>query len=292
GISILLAVGTPSTGSGNLYCQWELSPGSGNALCILFQHSPCLTHIKNLKTIFGKDSLNPLIANNLPKIVLYSTHHVALMKSWLVQKQMALGQTTTSKEVAVDAEIKKKEPAELHEVVEVVTTAKLITEVVTGASAIIIVAAPQLTVVVAPILTTAPSAVRKRKGVVIRYPEETATPSIIIHSKAKSIDKGKGILVEEPKPLKKQAQIQQDEAYARENVAGFKMDYFKVMTYDDVRPIFKKKFNFNVAFLDKTKEQMEEEDSRALKRISESQEDKVAKKQKLDEEVAELKRHL
>nr|GFA82651.1 hypothetical protein [Tanacetum cinerariifolium] len=36
GISILLAVGTPSTGSANLYYQWELSPGSGNALCILF----------------------------------------------------------------------------------------------------------------------------------------------------------------------------------------------------------------------------------------------------------------
>nr|GEZ08460.1 putative ribonuclease H-like domain-containing protein [Tanacetum cinerariifolium] len=32
GISILLAVGTPSTGSGNLYCQWELSPSSGSAL--------------------------------------------------------------------------------------------------------------------------------------------------------------------------------------------------------------------------------------------------------------------
>nr|GEU93696.1 retrotransposon protein, putative, unclassified [Tanacetum cinerariifolium] len=29
-------LGTPSTGSGNLYCQWELSHGSGNALCILF----------------------------------------------------------------------------------------------------------------------------------------------------------------------------------------------------------------------------------------------------------------
>nr|GEX73511.1 reverse transcriptase domain-containing protein [Tanacetum cinerariifolium] len=36
GISILLAVGTPSIGSGNLYCQWELSPCSRNALCILF----------------------------------------------------------------------------------------------------------------------------------------------------------------------------------------------------------------------------------------------------------------
>nr|GEW05963.1 hypothetical protein [Tanacetum cinerariifolium] len=76
------------------------------------------------------------------------------------------------------------------------------------------------------------------------------------------------------------------------NIAGFKMDYFEGMKYDDIRPIFRKHFNSNVAFLEKTKEQMEEEDSRALKRISESQEDKAAKKQKLDEEVAELKRHL
>nr|GEU80959.1 hypothetical protein [Tanacetum cinerariifolium] len=36
GISILLVVGIPSTGSGNLYCQWKLSPSSENALCILF----------------------------------------------------------------------------------------------------------------------------------------------------------------------------------------------------------------------------------------------------------------
>nr|GEW13654.1 hypothetical protein [Tanacetum cinerariifolium] len=36
GISNLLAVGTTFTGSGNLYCQWELSPGSRNALGILF----------------------------------------------------------------------------------------------------------------------------------------------------------------------------------------------------------------------------------------------------------------
>nr|GFD52517.1 hypothetical protein [Tanacetum cinerariifolium] len=36
GISNLLVVGTTFTGSRNLYCQWELSPDSGNALCILF----------------------------------------------------------------------------------------------------------------------------------------------------------------------------------------------------------------------------------------------------------------
>nr|GEW25451.1 hypothetical protein [Tanacetum cinerariifolium] len=76
------------------------------------------------------------------------------------------------------------------------------------------------------------------------------------------------------------------------NMAGFKMDYFKGMKYDDIRLIFKKYFNSNVAFLKKTREQMKEEDIKALKRISESQEDNAAKKQKLDEEVAELKRHL
>nr|GEW50905.1 hypothetical protein [Tanacetum cinerariifolium] len=107
------------------------------------------------------------------------------------------------------------------------------------------------------------------------------------------------IMVHEPKPLKKKTQIEQYEAYVRElevelnknidwdevieqvqrkekednvvmrNMAGFKMDYFKGMTYDDIRPIFKKKFNSNVAFLEKTREQMEEEDNKALKRMSE-----------------------
>nr|GEX40814.1 glutamic acid-rich protein-like [Tanacetum cinerariifolium] len=169
-----------------------------------------------------------------------------------------------AKEVAVDAWIKENadddeiKPAKLQEVVEVVTTTKL----------------------------------RKgKKGVVIRDPEETATPSIIIHFEPKAKDKGKRIMVEEPKPLKKQAQIEQDRAYAREleaerkqqteaqdrknmmiylrNMVGFKMDYFKGMSYDDIHPIFEKKFNFNVGFLQKIREQMEEEDSKALKRTRE-----------------------
>nr|GEX28304.1 retrovirus-related Pol polyprotein from transposon TNT 1-94 [Tanacetum cinerariifolium] len=261
-----------------------------------------------------------------------------------------------AKDVAFDTEIEESadvlsmqddevEPAKLQKVVEVVTTSKLITKVVIAASAIIIAIAQQLTTAAAPTLTTAPSAARRRKGVVIKDPEETATPSTIIHAEAKSKDKGKGILLEEPKPLKKQAQIEQDEAYDREleaelnknidwdevidhvqrkekednaikryqafkrkpqteaqamknmmiylrNVVGFKMDYFKGMTYDDIHPIFKRKFNSNVAFLQKTKEQMEEEDNRALKRLSESQEDKAAKKKKLDKEVEELRKNL
>nr|GFD26489.1 hypothetical protein [Tanacetum cinerariifolium] len=70
----------------------------------------------------------------------------------------------------------ESEPAEVQEVVDVVTTAKLITKV-----------------------AAAPS--RKRKGVVIRDPEEESTTSEIIPAETKSKDKGKGILVEEPKPL-------------------------------------------------------------------------------------------
>nr|GEU53608.1 hypothetical protein [Tanacetum cinerariifolium] len=220
-------------------------------------------------------------------------------------------------------------------IVEAVTTTKLMTEVVTAASATITDAD---TPIHAAAITTVPSATRRRKGVVIRDPKETATPSTIIHTEPKSKDKEKGIMVHEPKPLKKKTQIEQDEAYAREleaelnknidwdevieqvqkkekednnvmryqalnrkpqteaqarknmmiyirNMDGFKMDYFKEMTYDDIRLIFEKKFNSNVAFLEKKKEQMEEKDSKALKRISESSEDKVAKKYKLDEEV-------
>nr|GFA91627.1 hypothetical protein [Tanacetum cinerariifolium] len=200
-------------------------------------------------------------------------------------------------------------PAELKEVVEVVTTAKLMTKVVTAASATIIAVT---TLITAATITAAPSTAKRRKGVVRRDLEETATPSIIIHSEPKSKDKGKRIMVEEPKPLKKQAQIEHDEAYARElerkpqteaqakknmmiylrNMAGFKMGYFKGMSYDDICPIFKKKFNSNVAFLEKIREQMEEENSKALKRASESQAEKATKKQKLDEEVEELKKHL
>nr|GEU52019.1 hypothetical protein [Tanacetum cinerariifolium] len=222
-----------------------------------------------------------------------------------------------AKEVVVDAEIEESaDPAELQEVVEVVTTAKLMTEVVTAASATITAVDTLIPAAIipaaVPILTTAPSAARRRKGVVVRYPEETATPSIIIHSEAKVKDKGKGILddvIDQVQRKEKEDNAMtryqalkrkpQTEAQARKNMmiylrntAGFKMDYFKGMKYDDIRPIFEKYFNFNVAFLEKIREQMEEENSKPLKRISESQEEKVAKKQKLDEEVEELKRHL
>nr|GEW78364.1 putative ribonuclease H-like domain-containing protein [Tanacetum cinerariifolium] len=245
------------------------------------------------------------------------------------------------------------EPAQVQEVVDVVTTAKLITEgvtvaseTVTDASIIIPTAEPQ---VPAATLSAAPARVaaapsKRRKGVVIKDPEEDSTTSTII-PETKSKDKGKGILVEEPKPLKKKQQIEMDEEYARKlhaelnkdidwdvaidhvklnakedpavqryqamkrkpqteaqakknmmmylkNVAGFKLDYFKGMSYDDIRLIFEAKFNPNVDFLLKTKEQMEEEENRALQMINETPVEKTAKRRKLNKEVEDLKRHL
>nr|GEY21436.1 uncharacterized mitochondrial protein AtMg00810-like [Tanacetum cinerariifolium] len=174
------------------------------------------------------------------------------------------------------------EPAEVEEVIEVVIVAKLMTEVVTTAATTI--TAAQVPKASAP---------RRRRGVVIQDPKEIATASVIVHSEVKSKDKGKGILFKEPKPLKRQAQIEQDDAFAREleaelnaninwndvvdqvkrkenqdntvmryqalkrkpvteaqarinmmlylkNKAGFKMDFFRGMTYTDIRPIFEK----------------------------------------------------
>nr|GEU66019.1 hypothetical protein [Tanacetum cinerariifolium] len=76
------------------------------------------------------------------------------------------------------------------------------------------------------------------------------------------------------------------------NMAGFKMDFFKGMSYYDIRPIFEKHFNSIVGFLEKGEEQLKEEASRALKRKSKSSKQQAAKKQKFDEEVEELKKHL
>nr|GFB51657.1 hypothetical protein [Tanacetum cinerariifolium] len=133
------------------------------------------------------------------------------------------------------------EPAEVQEVVDVVTTTKLITEVVTAASETITTASANITAAEAQVptvtLTAAPARVvvapsRRRKEVVIRDPEEESTTSTIISAETKSKDKGKGILVEELKPLKKKQQIEQDEQYDRELQAELNknIDWDKLLT--------------------------------------------------------------
>nr|GEX31218.1 ribonuclease H-like domain, reverse transcriptase, RNA-dependent DNA polymerase [Tanacetum cinerariifolium] len=89
-----------------------------------------------------------------------------------------------------------------------------------------------------------------------------------------------------------EAQAQKNIMMYLKNVASFKLDYFKGMSYDDIRPIFEAKFNSNIAFLLKTKEQMEEEENKALQTINKTPAQKAAKRRKLNKEVKDLKRHL
>nr|GEV56450.1 putative ribonuclease H-like domain-containing protein [Tanacetum cinerariifolium] len=219
--------------------------------------------------------------------------------------------------------MQEDEPAEVEEVVEVVTTAKLITEVVATASKSVGAASTTIPAVESQVPANTPTAIpvrvaaastRRRKRVVIRDPKEESTAKTPADTKSK--DKGKGIMdidwdvtidhvkqkakedpyVQRYQVMKKRPQT---EAQARrnmimylKNVARFRLDYFKGMSYDDIRPIFEAKFNTNIKFLLKSKEQIEEEERRAIKSINETPAQKAAKRRKLNEEVAELNKHL
>nr|GEV66155.1 uncharacterized mitochondrial protein AtMg00810-like [Tanacetum cinerariifolium] len=208
----------------------------------------------------------------------------------------------------------QEDDSDVQEVVEVVTTSKLITEVVTAAtsqvsaaSATISAAKPSIPVAA---LTVVAAYTRKRKG-----------------------DKGKGILIETSKPMKKKDQIELDAEYARKlheeinkdheeinkdidwdaaidhtvsevrknmiaylkNTDGYKMDFFKGMSYDEIRLIFQARFDANMRFLLKSRVEMEEEDREILKSINETSAQKAAKRRKLNkeaQEVEDLKKHL
>nr|GEV14020.1 hypothetical protein [Tanacetum cinerariifolium] len=162
-------------------------------------------------------------------------------------------------------------------------------------------------------------------------------------------DKGKGILIEEPKSLKGQAQIEQDEAFTRKleaelnaninwnvviekvkrserlndavikyqalkrkpfteaqerknviiylkNMAGYKLNYFKGMTYNEIRPLFEKSYNYNKVFLEEVNEEVtvleKEVEVKGHRREGKSLEKEITKKQKMDEEAEELRSHL
>nr|GFB41755.1 hypothetical protein [Tanacetum cinerariifolium]GFB41842.1 hypothetical protein [Tanacetum cinerariifolium] len=225
----------------------------------------------------------------------------------------------------------QEDDSKVQDVVEVVTTAKLITDVVT-------VAALQVSTASATIPTAKPSI-------------PAAAPTVIAaYTRKRKGDKGKGIMVETPKPMKKKDQIELDAEYARKlheeinkddaefnkdidwdaaidhvnqkssnnpqyikryqgmkkrpqtesearknmmiylkNTAGYKMDFFKGMSYADICPIFQARFDENMRFLFKSREEMKEEDEEIIKSINETPVQKAAKRRKLNEEAQEAK---
>nr|GEU70854.1 hypothetical protein [Tanacetum cinerariifolium] len=92
-----------------------------------------------------------------------------------------------------------------------------------------------------------------------------------------------------------EAQARRNMTVYLKNTAGYRLDYFKEMSYDDIRLIFEAKFNSNLKFLLKTKEEIEEKESRAIAIINETLAQKAAKRRRLNkeaEDVEELKQHL
>nr|GFA66665.1 hypothetical protein [Tanacetum cinerariifolium] len=89
--------------------------------------------------------------------------------------------------------------------------------------------------------------------------------------------------------MKKRPQI---ESEARKNImiylkntVGYKMDFFKGMTYAQICPIFQARFDENIKFLFMSREEMEEEDQEIIKSINETPAQKAAKRRKLSEEA-------
>nr|GFB03610.1 hypothetical protein [Tanacetum cinerariifolium] len=113
-------------------------------------------------------------------------------------------------------------------------------------------------------------------------------------------EKGKGILIEAPKPMKKKDQIEMDAEYARklqeeinkEHEESYKnidwnaaLDHGK--KYDEILPIFQAKFDANMKFLFKSREEIEKEDKEIIKSINETHAQKAAKRRKLSEKAQE-----
>nr|GEV38566.1 hypothetical protein [Tanacetum cinerariifolium] len=159
--------------------------------------------------------------------------------------------------------LKLLDEPEVQEVVDVVTTAKLITEVVTAASELV---------------TAAKEPKPLKKKQLVKIDEEYERK---LHEELnKDIDWN--VVIDHVK------QKDKEDPY----VKNIRLDYFKGMSYDDIRPIFQAKFNSNIEFLLKSKEQLEEEKNRAIESINETIAQKAAKRRKLNEEVKDLKQHL
>nr|GEV93908.1 hypothetical protein [Tanacetum cinerariifolium] len=245
----------------------------------------------------------------------YAQRHVVtcLLKTTDADEDVTLEEVATE-EIKDADEIDKAKPAEAEEVIKVVIAAKLITKVVTAAATTTTVATP---ITAAPVPKA--SALRRRRGVIIQDPGEAATASEIMQSEVKSKDKGKGILVEEPKPLKRQAQIEQDEAFARElevelnaninwnevveQVKRKERQDNTVMRYQSLKrkPVTEAQARKNMMVylknmagfkMDFFKERRKGDRRRKRKRKSKNLEQEAAKKQKINEETKELKTHL
>nr|GEY49249.1 hypothetical protein [Tanacetum cinerariifolium] len=162
---------------------------------------------------------------------------------------------------------------EVQEVVEVVTTAKLITEVVTAASTIVSAARTIIPAAEPKVPVATPTAALVRVAVASTRRRKEWLLGIQKRNQLKK-------LLLKPTPRTKAKDIDWDTTieHVKQKAKEDKLDYFKRMSYDDIRPIFEAKFNTNIEFLLKSNEKIEEKENRAIKSINETLAQKAAKR--------------
>nr|GFA62786.1 hypothetical protein [Tanacetum cinerariifolium] len=146
-----------------------------------------------------------------------------------------------------------QEDTEVQEAVEVITTAKLLTVVVTAA-------ATQVATASTPIPAAKPKT--KETQYIKRYHGFKKKPQSESEARKNMI------------------------SYLK-NTEGYKMEFFKGKTYDQILLIFQARFDANMKFLFKTREEIEKEDKEIIKSINETPAQKAAIRRKLSEEAQE-----
>nr|GEW93897.1 hypothetical protein [Tanacetum cinerariifolium] len=144
------------------------------------------------------------------------------------------------------------ELAKVEEVTEVVTSAKLRTEVVTTTAT---------TITVGQVLKA--SAPRRKRDQVKRKGRQDNTVMRYQALKRKLVT---------------EAQERKNMMVYLKNMVGFKIDLFRGMTYTNIRPIFEKHYNLNQAFLERVEEEVTCQEEEGSKRKDDSIEQRAAKK--------------
>nr|GEZ15322.1 hypothetical protein [Tanacetum cinerariifolium] len=143
-------------------------------------------------------------------------------------------------------DVDDEEPAKVEEVLKVVTSAKLITEVVTTAGA----------------TTTAEATKIEQDEAFARQLEAELNADInwnVVIEKFKRNER-LNVAVMKYQALKRkpltEAQATKNMIIYLKNMAGYKMNYFKGMTYSKTRPLFEKHYNYNQAFLEEVNKEV------------------------------------
>nr|GEX14262.1 hypothetical protein [Tanacetum cinerariifolium] len=217
-----------------------------------------------------------------------------------------------------DAEVlsMQEDDTEVQEAVEVVTTAKLMTEVVTAAATQLAAANPEEELPSDTLAET--SKVKdKGKGILIEAPKSMKKKDQIEmdaeyarklqeeinkeHEESyKNIDWNAAldhVQSKEPQYIKRyhgmkkkpqtESKVRKNMILYLKNTEGYKMDFFKGMKYDEILPIFQAKFDANIRFLFKSRDETEAEDEEIIKSINETPAQKAAKRRKLHEQAKE-----